>query len=386
MQYGYNSTVSQHIKTAPCNDELSDTVADIAWKPEYAQQMQNSQQRSFVQSNVFAAATWNGEIRLYQVQPIGNQLQIAFQLKTQIPEPVISICWHDSEHMIFFATAAGHCGFFNYLNNVVCSVDENPSPAFRVCFQGGVLVTFSYDGIVRVYQEVRNTQGIAYNKVNQKRLKYTPIQADWQDGLVGVVFENFKVFFADPQELFTSTTTASYDNEQLYYNAPTGAGSVITSFAIQPLVKTYNSSRWRVAFGTAESRCNFSNVEKISGTSRFKLDTQVTFKCEKSDNDNAVQTYYPVTQLAFNVRESVFLLTGGSYGSITFWDMEKKNKVNESFFFNKTPVSACKIDPSGHFLVYALGYDWFAGVDYVSEFPSPQLYLYQIGTQDLKKK
>jgi hypothetical protein len=51
---------------------------------------------------------------------------------------------------------------------------------------------------------------------------------------------------------------------------------------------------------------------------------------------------------------------------MTFWDMDQKNKTIDSFNFNKTPVSATSIDPSGTFLAFSLGYDWHAGVDKVS--------------------
>jgi hypothetical protein len=129
--------------------------------------------------------------------------------------------------------------------------------------------------------------------------------ADLKSDILGIVVENFKIFFIDPTELFTQNI--NLEDENYYSIAPTGIGSIITSFAIQEPFTTYNKKTWKIAIGTAESRCNFSVVEKITNSFKFTVSTQVTFKCEKLDTENSnkssqpqIQIYYPVTQLLFN--------------------------------------------------------------------------------------
>ena len=69
---------------------------------------------------------------------------------------------------------------------------------------------------------------------------------------------------------------------------------------------------------------------------------------------------FPVNTIGFNPRNEKFLYTGGGDGNLYFWDYNARNKIR-SFHLSSQAVSVAKIDPTGFYIAYAIGYDWHEG-------------------------
>ena len=56
-------------------------------------------------------------------------------------------------------------------------------------------------------------------------------------------------------------------------------------------------------------------------------------------------------------------VTGGSEGSFTIWDKDKRTRYKENKPVPQTPVTAIQWNPQGNMLAFARGYDWNKGCE-----------------------
>ena len=82
--------------------------------------------------------------------------------------------------------------------------------------------------------------------------------------------------------------------------------------------------------------------------------------------------------------------TGGSNGSVTFWDRAAQCRATEQWAGRmQTPITALKFDPTGYYMAYAHGYDWSKGLkpreDHASVWgPScTSLHIHNVSNDDL---
>lgn len=109
---------------------------------------------------------------------------------------------------------------------------------------------------------------------------------------------------------------------------------------------------------------------------RLVVSSKLVFKVYKVDEEGRgyrsekIQKYYSVNSMQINHRgRSLWLSTTGSEGSVTFWDIEKKNKIL-NLTFDKAPVTTSQLSPDGQCMAFGLGYDWSRGLDGVGEYSS----------------
>lgn len=105
----------------------------------------------------------------------------------------------------------------------------------------------------------------------------------------------------------------------------------------------------------------------------------MTFKCHKTEAGGASKTVtmYPVNFIGFNSRYDKYLYTGGSDGTLYYWDFNEKNKIT-SFNFNNRCACAAAISPSGEFMAYSTGYDWHEGVSGLSKNITNNIFVHPI--------
>jgi len=77
----------------------------------------------------------------------------------------------------------------------------------------------------------------------------------------------------------------------------------------------------------------------------MSLTSKIVFKCCKIEEDSKnyrsdkISKYFPVNSLQFNQRSTgSWVMTTGSDGAMTFWDIEKKNKIL-NLNYDKVPLT-----------------------------------------------
>lgn len=129
-------------------------------------------------------------------------------------------------------------------------------------------------------------------------------------------------------------------------------------------------SQSQLAYGSVDGR-----VAVVEITQRLDTTSKIVFKCCKVDEEKGYKIeksskFYVVNTMQFNPRapEKNWLATGGGDGSISIWDIQKKNKIlQQTSPVEKTAVTAISVSPMGDMLAAAYGYDWSRGLDGVGE-------------------
>jgi WD40 repeat protein len=110
------------------------------------------------------------------------------------------------------------------------------------------------------------------------------------------------------------------------------------------------------SYGASQSKVKYAIVNPKNSDKNFIF---VAHSKKMQDQQQTVVAY-PITGMAFNSRSKNFLYTTGSDGSITFWDIQERNRIR--IFNLPTSVASSALSPNGFYFVFGLGYDWSQGV------------------------
>ena len=94
---------------------------------------------------------------------------------------------------------------------------------------------------------------------------------------------------------------------------------------------------------------------------------------------------YQVNQVGFHPLVDYFMYSSGSEGSLCFWNINTKDKIN-GYNFREIPITASDISSDGKVFVYALGYDWSNGVWKLNDVKyRPGIFTHVFVQKDVKK-
>ena len=87
------------------------------------------------------------------------------------------------------------------------------------------------------------------------------------------------------------------------------------------------------------------------------------FKCHRDKRPDNGFNIYCVNSISFHPGNT--LCTGGSDGTVTFWDKDVRCRLGAlEKFKNKCPVTSVVYAPKGNVLFYAMSYDWSRGAEH----------------------
>lgn len=154
---------------------------------------------------------------------------------------------------------------------------------------------------------------------------------------------------ANERLIFTDMNMASQGNFTRLESIDLGKFSQIQSISLDKKGET-------VGLTTFDGRSNISSLTKTSNG--FKTHALITFKSNKvEEGGNAI--LYPTNTSCFNPFLECWFVTGGSDGTMSFWDYKARNKIR-SFMFNN-PVCCAQVSSNGKMVAYSLGNDWHIG-------------------------
>jgi mRNA export factor len=150
-------------------------------------------------------------------------------------------------------------------------------------------------------------------------------------------------------------------------------------------VKIFHDQKFFAA-GSIEGRCS---IRCLDGNQNTAVDAEqrplaFAFRCHR-DTSNI----FPINTIDTNPQpefHAVFT-TGGSDGSLVFWNREKRQRLKEVKAPAKQPVTDGKWNAAGDCMVFASCYDWSKGPEFYSKDSPATLYLrHTTPEKDLRMK
>lgn len=166
--------------------------------------------------------------------------------------------------------------------------------------------------------------------------------ADCSNNILAGATNGEKLFYTDMQ-------MASQGNKTLLDSTDLGKYSQIQSLSLDQKGEC-------VGLTTIDGRSNISSLTKTSHG--FKTHPLITFKSNKVAEQGS-DVLYPTNTSCFNPSIECWFLTGGSDGSLSYWDFKARNKI-KTFNFH-VPVCNAQVSPNGKMVAYSLGNDWHIG-------------------------
>jgi mRNA export factor len=119
------------------------------------------------------------------------------------------------------------------------------------------------------------------------------------------------------------------------------------------------------AIGSIEGRVAIEYIDELPAKTNPQLKSTAAksfiFKCHRDGND-----IYGVNCIDFHMTNK--FLTGGSDGSVVWWDKDARNRLAAKDWFKKgtsrpnpLPICAAKFTPNGQGMIVAASYDWSQG-------------------------
>ncbi|OIR57952.1 MAG: Poly(A)+ RNA export protein [Amphiamblys sp. WSBS2006] len=128
------------------------------------------------------------------------------------------------------------------------------------------------------------------------------------------------------------------------------------------------------AISSIEGRVSIQPLESSKGKT-----TAFSFKCHRVGND-----LYAVNALGINPKHGNVLATGGADGVIGIWDKESKQKIKTIPHLG-APVTAMAYNRTGDLLAYAVGYDWSKGYEH-STGTAPRITVHRCSSDELRAR
>ncbi|KAF2139960.1 uncharacterized protein K452DRAFT_231599 [Aplosporella prunicola CBS 121167] len=315
-----NPTQGDISKDVTVANPPSDSISEISFCPT---------------QDLLAAASWDSEVRIWQIDNGGNSNPAA-SFKTD--GPALSVAWAKDGSSLIAAGADKQAKRLD-LNGTptpqVVAVHDEPIRCVRTTQISGsnVLVTGSWD----------------------KTIKYWDVRASNQTPAITVNCQE-RIYTMDIKEQLLVVGTADrYINIINLQNPGTFYKTLQSPLKWQTRVVSCFTDASGFAVGSIEGRCAIQYVEEKDASSNF------SFKCHRqTDNTQRdVAKVYSVNAISFHPTHGTFS-TAGSDGTFHFWDKDAKHRL-KGYPEVGGAITSTAFSASGNIFAYAVSYDWSKG-------------------------
>jgi hypothetical protein len=349
-------------------DNPKDSVQMIKWMPGE-------------KSPIFAAASFDGKVRIYEVVQSGNQAVVKLQGGVEFDAPVTAIEWAGTK-ALFVATADGGLYDINPTNGNKNQIGKTDFPVVEIKIyedrDGAALLVFQLDDTILLHNLKSNDRF----PTTRIKLKNTIVAADINENYLLIGLDSSKLAFIETKDLFGRNPEFSYNESTL--------SSPLTSVSIKN-----SSDKKDSQFVIASCDGRISIQKPSSGgysNNTIKLISEITFRAAKLDSDNNsapdklchITNVQCMTSKDRNLRD--MFVAGAANGEVKIWDMVKRIDT----FTTKKPgkhITAVRVNDDCTLIAFATGYSWSQGIWGLKDLNySPEIFVRIVEQSDLNSK
>ncbi|KAI1453618.1 WD40 repeat-like protein [Annulohypoxylon moriforme] len=350
--------MSRRIKPLPDTATVGSLSDDVAL-PADAEDTISSLSWSHASSHL-AAASWDGKVRIYNVNTTGVARGVAI---LNADGPVFDCDWAEDGSMVVAGGA----------NKQVHLLDANT---------GQQATHGTHDAPIRNARFVEvlgSSAPIIATGSWDKKVKYWDIR---QQNALGTIECKDRVFSMDSKSDLLVVATAERHIHLIDLKNPTTILKTIESplkYQTKDVAAFTNGKGWAAA--CIESRCSINTLKDVDDK-KYNF----TFRCHREQESGSnVSKIFAVNAIAFHPTSKSVFSTAGSDGTYQFWDyiahtkLRKYPKVGEA-------ITSAAFNRDGSFYAYAVGYDWSRGCAANTQDIETKIMLHPICDDDVKKK
>ncbi|KAI9142924.1 WD40-repeat-containing domain protein [Paraphysoderma sedebokerense] len=307
-----------------------DGISDIAWSP---------------QAEYLAGASWDNNVRIWEVQPNGSSVG-----KAMYPHdgPVLSCVWSKDGTKV----ASGGCDKSAKL------YDLNTGQAVQVA---------AHDAPIRHVRWADETSTVLATGSWDKTVKYWDLRSPTPVAQVSLPERVYAMDVIFPLLVVGTAGTPGTPSKRplLVYNLKSPAQpykQIESPLKFQTRTVSCFPNGTGFAVGSIEGRVAIQYVEDKDAGSNF------SFKCHRQGND-----VYPINSISFHPIHGTFATCGGD-GHFNFWDKDSKQRLKQyapatagsgpTAAQTSIPISCSAFNRNGNIFAYAVSYDWSRGHEY----------------------
>eukprot|EP00917_Polyrhabdina_sp_WS-2016_P000213 GHVP01000408.1.p1 GENE.GHVP01000408.1~~GHVP01000408.1.p1 ORF type:complete len:338 (+),score=52.24 GHVP01000408.1:758-1771(+) len=298
-------------------------------------------------SDLLAASTWSGLLRVYEVNQAGGSVQ---RIEQAYSQPVLTCQFSPDGSKIASAGAEKTVKLIDIATSQTHEIPEGHTSPIRCLkwFDSNIIITGGWDRSIR-YWDLR-TNG----KIGEVALPDRCYAMDTKNGLFAVATAERHICLFNMQDPF-----------KIYKQTESPLKWQTKS------ISCFNNGRGYI-IGSIEGRCQIVDIDPNSPSSNT-----YPFRCHRIVND-----VYPVNSIITVPGRDGIALTGGADGSIGVWNYSTRTKIKELKGLNYPVTSMC-FNKSVEKLFYTTGYDWSKGYEGSKDIPTK---IFARSTADLFSK